>query len=291
MNQSESGKAFKYGVARAAADIFSKCLSGSQARKNAQDVYDNLSDQEKQNIDNAASEAICFLRASEPAFRKNVSHVSMQADSAGEVGDVRDIVIHATDGTDIGISTKHRHHAVKHSRLSTNLDFGSKWYGVPCSEAYWEAVSPIFAQLDKAKGKDKLWRHLPNYDLPSKEEIYADVLEAFACELQENGVPSKLVAYLIGLRDYYKVTKDNGDVVVQSFNCQGTLKWGKRLSMPTEINNINYKGSTTALVQFDRGWSMSFRLHNANKNIEPSLKFDIRLLGSPEIATNRIRYR
>lgn len=31
----------------------------------------------------------------------------------------------------------------------------------------------------------------------------------------------------------------------------------------------------------DKGWAISFRIHNASSRIEPSLKFDIQLVGIP----------
>jgi hypothetical protein len=31
----------------------------------------------------------------------------------------------------------------------------------------------------------------------------------------------------------------------------------------------------------DNGWAISFRIHNASKLVETSLKFDIQLLGQP----------
>lgn len=47
----------------------------------------------------------------------------------------------------IGLSIKHNHTAVKHSRLSHKIDFGLEWLGNPCSESYWQKVTPIFDRL------------------------------------------------------------------------------------------------------------------------------------------------
>ncbi len=33
----------------------------------------------------------------------------------------------------------------------------------------------------------------------------------------------------------------------------------------------------------DEGWQISFRIHNASTLIEPSLKFDIQLIGNPPV--------
>ena len=82
----------------------------------------------------------------------------IQKDEAGKEGDVRDILIIRRDiQWEIGLSIKHNHFAVKHSRLAKSLDFGDKWYGIPCSEDYWEEVGPIFEYLDKEHTKNTTW--------------------------------------------------------------------------------------------------------------------------------------
>lgn len=44
--------------------------------------------------------------------------LSLQADAEGIKGDVRDVLcIRKKNGWEIGLSCKHNHHAVKHSRL------------------------------------------------------------------------------------------------------------------------------------------------------------------------------
>lgn len=71
--------------------------------------------------------------------------LEFQKDGAGVKGDVRDIVIRRNDiEWEIGLSIKHNHDAVKHSRLSHKFDFGKEWFDMPCSDAYWNAVQPIF---------------------------------------------------------------------------------------------------------------------------------------------------
>ena len=67
--------------------------------------------------------------------------MKLQKDSEGEIGDVRDIIIVRRDiKWEIGLSIKHNHFAVKHSRLGKSLDFGERWFGVKCSEQYWEDI-------------------------------------------------------------------------------------------------------------------------------------------------------
>ncbi|HHF1859720.1 TPA: HaeIII family restriction endonuclease, partial [Haemophilus influenzae] len=47
--------------------------------------------------------------------------------------------------------------------------------------------------------------------------------------------------------------------------------------------NIDFKPNSKNTVELylDKGWQFSFRIHNASTIIEPSLKFDIKLIGIP----------
>ena len=63
--------------------------------------------------------------------------LKIQSDGKGKEGDVdiRDVlIIRRGIEWEIGLSVKHNYFAVKHSRMSKNLDFGRKWYGIECSK-------------------------------------------------------------------------------------------------------------------------------------------------------------
>jgi hypothetical protein len=53
--------------------------------------------------------------------------------------------------------------------------------------------------------------------------------------------------------------------------------------LPTSIINIDFKpgSSNTVELYLDAGWQFSFRIHNASTYVEPSLKFDIQIIGMP----------
>lgn len=83
--------------------------------------------------------------------------LKIQTDNEGRDGDVRDIVISRKDVQwEIGLSLKHNHFAVKHSRLAKSLDFGQKWFGMPCSDKYWNDIKPIFNYLTEQKQTSKI---------------------------------------------------------------------------------------------------------------------------------------
>lgn len=92
----------------------------------------------------------------------DILNLYIQNDQHGEEADVRDIIIERKDiRWEIGLSIKHNHMAVKHSRIAKALDFGSKWYDIPCSETYWDDVKPTFDFLEIGKVKVhilEIWR-------------------------------------------------------------------------------------------------------------------------------------
>ena len=224
--------------------------------------------------------------------------LKIQSDDKGKEGDVRDIlIIRRGIEWEIGLSVKHNHFAVKHSRLSKNLDFGSKWYGIKCSKKYWEDIKPIFDYLDIEKQKGSKWSDLFN----KEDDVYVPLLNAFKDELERQNslfrkdIPRLMVEYLLGEFDFYKVIGIDSRRItqIQSYNIRGTLnKQGnsrKRSlelpisTLPTRIVSLEYKpGSKNTLeLYLDGGWQFSFRIHNASTKVETSLKFDIQIIGMP----------
>lgn len=227
----------------------------------------------------------------------DILKLMIQPDSMGELGDVRDILaIRNNIKWEIGFSVKHNHLAVKHSRLSKNLDFGERWYGINCSENYWNDVSKIFEYLEKEKNNKTLWRELPDKEL----DVYVPLLNAFVEEIKrtykkDENLPKKMVEYLLGTYDFYKVISIDKDQLtqLQTFNMKGTLNKNSKkqkvqitipvVNLPTRLVNIELKPGSTNKVELylDNGWQFSFRIHNASTIVEPSLKFDIQIEGMP----------
>lgn len=223
--------------------------------------------------------------------------LKLQKDSSGEAGDVRDIIISRNNiSWEIGLSLKHNHFAVKHSRLAKKLDFGDKWFNHPCSPTYWDMIYEIFEYLEVEKSRHTAW-----HDLPDKEEgVYVPLLKAFMDEIKRSAkenpdVPKKMVEYLLGEYDFYKVISVDVKrfTQVESFNVHGTLNKPSKehkpvriipvVSLPTRIVAFDFKpnSNNTLELYMDGGWQFSFRIHNASTLVEPSLKFDIQIIGMP----------
>lgn len=221
----------------------------------------------------------------------------IQNDQHGEEADVRDIIIERKDIIwEIGLSIKHNHMAVKHSRIAKTLDFGLKWYNIPCSSTYWNDVRPIFNFLESEKKKGTCFRHLES----KEDDVYVPLLKAFIKEVTAQvkadvNVPRRMIEYLLSKYDFYKIISIDSKRIttIQSFNMYGTLNLPSRVSqptikvpvikLPTALLYIGFKtgSKTTVIMCFDNGWQFSFRIHNAKDVIETSLKFDIQIVGMP----------
>lgn len=314
-SQTINGKAFEYALLLEFFErlkiITSVSITQNEPYQNAKNCFDSFVEDEQDTFRITASAAINFLIDIEPRLSNGINKndilvLEIVSDQAGQTGDVRDVlIIRSLQKWEIGISAKNNHRAVKHSRLSLNIDFGEKWLGVPCSQIYFEEIKPIFDMLAYLKAKDKStkWTSIENMH----QVVYVPILNAFRKELlrldkeNPNIVAENLVQYLIGNQDFYKVIKGNKKVEIQAYNLNGTLNLPfesikpkakiPKLKLPTRLIEIVYQdnSTTTLLVSLNEGWQISFRIHNASSRVEPSLKFDINLVSAPHtLFTNHI---
>lgn len=317
--QTQNGKAFEYACV---IGLYEKLKNGQKVTieesaqiVTARKLYDDVSEDMKQSLDAAANAAVRVIERLEPqlwnACGNEPLYLSLQPDAAGMKGDVRDVLcIRKQNGWEIGLSCKHNHHAVKHSRLSDTIDFGKEWLGIPCSKEYFDKVVPLFSELreirdtSKKEGSPALWN-----DVTQKaEKYYIPVLQAFMDELNQidrenpKRVPELLVHYLLGKNDFYKVITDdkNRTTRVEAVNIMGTLNQiaGDEksiakipvLKMPSQFYHIDFKSGSNNTIEVvcDEGWQISMRLHNASSRVEPSLKFDVNLISLPSSAYTQV---
>jgi len=266
--------------------------------------FENTNKAEQSDYMLSASFAVNFLidiepRLSHDIWKKDILQLEILSDEHGRTGDVRDVVvIRLLQKWEIGVSAKNNHEAVKHSRLSHQIDFGEKWLGIKVSKEYFNTVTPIFNGLEKLRKESKAtkkWSELGDYHT----SVYVPVLKAFVKELKKlntknKSVPSNLVSYLMGNKDFYKVIKSKNTVEIHAYNINWTLNLPfknidpkyktPQVPLPTEIIDIEFKkgSNTTVVITMNNDWTLSFRIHNASSRIESSLKFDINLLKSPK---------
>ncbi len=165
------------------------------------------------------------------------------------------------------------------------------------SQNYKDTIKPLFERLENAKKEGMLWRDFPN----KEQEIYAPLLQAFKKEVlridenKKNKVPQKMVEYLLGKYDFYKaiLLEREQKTKLEAYHFNNTLNRSmknkpKRIiplsKLPTRMIYFDFKPKSfnTLELVLDEGWSFSLRIHNASSRVEPSLKFDIKLLSKPE---------
>lgn len=312
-SKTDYGKAFEYACIYAFANGMTKLKTPIEIISNEplHTAHKNYAraDACMQNKFNAAAEAafgaLCHL---EPTLTSgHALEMLLQSDAAGMRGDVRDMICRTSSGKwEIGLSCKHNNDAVKHSRLSATIDFGNDWLGTPCSQRYFQDIAPYFDKLRSLRDCAKAKGDPPPYwsEMPNKEDAYyRPVLDAFIDEFkrldsaQPDKVSAALIRYLVGQRDFYKVASSDSarTTRVTAFNFDGTLFASaagvksqapkRKLKLPSKVLWIGFlPGSNNTLeVHCDEGWAVSLRIHNASKQIEPSLKFDVRLVGHPAL--------
>jgi hypothetical protein len=303
-----TGKAFEYALLlefyERLKNLTSVTIIDNDPLKNAKKCFESFDETDQSTYRITSSAAVNFLLDIEPRLSHGISeHDTLQleivSDQQGQTGDVRDVLlIRSLQNWEIGISAKNNHRAVKHSRLSQSIDFGEKWLGIPCSKEYFEEIEPIFSMLESIKKKDKSTKWTSIEDMHQK--VYIPILEAFRKELlrldKENPVivAERLVNYLIGNQDFYKVIKGKNKIEIQGYNLHGTLNLPfekvkpkariAKLKLPSRLVEIVYENesTTTIKVSLNEGWNISFRIHNASSRVEPSLKFDINLISVPQ---------
>ncbi|GAA9286828.1 hypothetical protein HpHA233_06920 [Helicobacter pylori] len=300
------GRAYEYAWCLALEQklsVFKKVIVDKQNGFNAcYRAYESLEKSLQERYLESAKQGVLLLLDCEPLLSEVIGSsqngitLSLQKDKLGEIGDVRDILIYF-DRFCIGLSIKHNHDALKHSRLSKNLDFGEKWLGVGVSQNYKDTIKPLFERLENAKKEGMLWRDFPN----KEQEIYAPLLQAFKKEVlridenKKNKVPQKMVEYLLGKYDFYKaiLLEREQKTKLEAYHFNNTLNRSvknkpKRIiplsKLPTRMIYFDFKPKSfnTLELVLNEGWSFSLRIHNASSKVEPSLKFDIKLLSKPE---------
>ena len=148
LSQNDMGRAFEYGIAMNLSKYLPAAIKQSIQMQKAKQCFEVCPPNEQENIVKASSEAVAFLVAHDDRISEHDCSVALQSDQMGKLGDVRDVIVHNANLDEyIGISAKNRHWALKHSRLSERIDFGSDWFGIHCSDNYFHQVTPIFRGL------------------------------------------------------------------------------------------------------------------------------------------------
>jgi hypothetical protein len=312
-SQTSNGKAFEYAIIQ---QLQTQLTQGgftveqvdSEPLATARTHFEAVSEQKQRNCLVGAGLGVKHVITLEPHLQTaGKVRIELQSASTGIEGDPRDVILSSQDvAWEMGISCKHNHSDLKHSRLSATIDFGHQWMGTPASEVYWLGVKPIFEQLLALKQSNiSRWEEWqPQQTKTARDQLknqafVIPVLQAFDAELQRlctmSTIPAALIKYLVGIKDYYQImsypTQKTAKVI--AFNLHGTLGMPlanhrerarvQKTKLPNSLISTVFK-KTTLVVYFDQGWNLKFRLHTASSRIEPSLKFAVGLCSTPTSA-------
>lgn len=317
MKQNENGRAFEYALGSAIANHASRFTAVEfveDARYlTCKSAFESMATDARKRFAESAALPLTTLFRLEPAIcnprdSNDVLYILLNTDAAGIKGDVRDVVLSRKKSGgkaiwEIGISAKNNHDAVKHSRLSPTIDFGSEWMGKRCSSSYMDAAVDVFDRVKKWKlGGVKSWREIGG---DKEKKVYIPLLDAFRAEMirlfneDEKTTAENLIMYLIGRKPFYKVIKQdrNALVVMKAFNFSKGLgeRYNgirpdcrpERIPLPSRMVELDYsdkqglRDSLTLIL--NHGWQVDFRIHSADGPLVTSLKFDIKLVGNPPV--------
>lgn len=300
----DQGRAYEYAwietLYKALNDYRNTRIIENSSLEANQKAWNSIPDSIREILSESANAAVETVIELEPRMIENDPDellLELKKDEAGEIGDVRDIVIRRSEiDWEIGLSIKHNHEAIKHSRLSHRLNFGKEWYSLPCSQEYWDEIEPIFNMLKEAKANNIKWSEIED----KGRTVYIPLLQAFMNEIkrayaQDPNMPFNMVEYLIGVKDYYKIVSHDSKrlTMIHSFNIHNTLNKPSKIKisaisvpvveLPTELIAIKLKTNSDNTVEMylNNGWQLSFRIHSASTIVEPSLKFDVQFIGMP----------
>ncbi|MFI3285032.1 MAG: HaeIII family restriction endonuclease [Rikenellaceae bacterium] len=305
-NSSIYGKAYEYACVLSALKEVSRHrdveIIENESLKIAKQCFNEIDTDESNNMLLSAKVGIDAIIEMEPRIIEDgndILSISLQPDNvATKSGDIRDmLIIRRSIEWEIGVSVKHNHAALKHSRLSSKLDFGKVWLNRPCSQNYFDEIGPIFDMLTFMKRQNKKWSDIKN----KENDVYIPILHALKKEClrlnSQQDITNSIIKYLIGCngKDYYKLIHNNNQTItIMPFNIFGTLNLPSetaspsivipQIELPNRIIELEFKeqSNTTLILTMNKGWSISFRIHNASSNVEASLKFDIQLQSKPE---------
>ena len=314
--QVKNGKAFEYAIASVFYDsIKEKGLEVRIIEDNsyhvAQKYFYSFDEKDQMRYMLSAQATLDTMFKIEPGLtaqknKEDVLTIRLAQDREGKEGDVRDVIFtRNSPHWEIGFSAKNNNESNKHSRLSNDKDedFAKKWFGLACSQQYWDEIVPIFDFVNSYKIAGKKWVDM---GIEKEKQVYIPLLRAFKNELlhiySENpDLPQKLISYIIGAFPFYQIIKEDHKnlVVVKAFNLinglNRTVNHVKsrykipKLLPPTRIVEFDFAHKPanqlvdTLDMILDKGWEISFRIHSADNPLRPSLKFDTKLIGNPPI--------
>ena len=165
------------------------------------------------------------------------------------------------------------------SNILDKLDFGKEWFGMPCSDEYWNAIEPIFNTLKQKENDGIKWSEIED----KGQRVYIPLLQAFIDEMnrankKDNTLPRKIIEHLIGIEDYYKVVSNDNERITMLYTCIVP-----NAKLPTRLVALEFKPNSDNTVEMylDNGWQLSFEIYNSSLKEKSNLKFNVQFVSMP----------
>jgi hypothetical protein len=243
--------------------------------------FEELNSQDKLQHTLYADRVLMWLKERFNIEKATEIKIDRLSDVDAVAGDVTDINLEI-DGEKINLSIKHNHFALKHQRPPTlAVRCGFIPSGIE-DKNYRNSLEKIYGNFHKER-KNLAPKALDFKDLKNvSPEFINKNLYLPVCELTVNfinsyplnkNVSSSLFSFLIGNKNFYKVTAIKGTIHIQEY-----------ADIPNPISvTAELKGDSYVLLKFSNNWILSLRLHTAKTAItdNPSLKFDTQAIENP----------
>lgn len=263
-----NGRALEYKVALALSNVPNFKLSTQAQLDNQRDISKFTSlPLSLQNSYDQASQRIATWVAKTTNTNGNVL-VDRLGDEADDVSDIR-----LTYGSsELNLSLKHNHHALKHPRPYSFAQFCGYATGTAEDLKHRVAMEKIGQDFRKLANKNTMFRDCSESDI---DFLYSEVCLACATSLQQwmqhdKHVANNLFRFLVST-GFYKViveTKTNLVVKIQDY-----------LNIPSPSAVSTLASGNRLILKFNNGWEINNRIHTASSRISAagnqlSLKFD-----------------
>jgi hypothetical protein len=302
----EQGRAFEFALiselAREIAKVREVSVEKNVSYATAQSSWKTVGVPRQKTLKKSASECALSLFELEPRILekgKDVLKLTLQTDEEGLTGDFRDLLLTREKVKwEIGLSVEHSDFDVVHTKMAKTLNFAKKWYGLDCSQEYWNDISQIFTYLKAETKLRTRWIALPFRE----RDIFIPMFRAVAEEIQRHYRVSgsmfvqRVVEHLMGRFDFYKIPSpdENGETQIQAFNLRGTLnkpagkaklrKVVPETEIPARILSLDFKPESgdTLEMFLEGGWQIDFHINSKNPIVEVNLRLDIQIMRLPE---------
>ena len=284
--QTIQGRALEWSCAISSCDVLGvsrEKIVKDQSSENSKLCFGSVPDEMKHDFLKSAALGMQHIFSLENIY--SIDNVSLIPCSAGQTGDVRDLII-TSQGFDIGISCKNNNDGIKSPRFRVEDSISEGWLKTPRNPNWNSKTKPVFDEIKANEGQ--AWSK--RYSSAEKaERIYRPLLEAMIDDIrhaqenetEEGFATEKFLNFIVGRQDFYKLVNFKKTVMIQKFDM--TRRNNRQKKTISKIINMELIRPTTAIIILNNGWQFSLRAHNAETKIKlGGIKIEVKLIGQPQ---------